>query len=226
MLFMTIPFFFAFCAIDRGIDHFGFQGTYYLVHAFHNMLMVRATLGDVITTFTDFHNLEKYEPNYYAASLCFALHFYHIALYYNKLRYDDWLHHGLMIFIALPVGLILPSSTLLGYSLFFSTGLPSILDYLLLFGVRNGWVERMTEKRVNYFLNVWLRSPGCVSHAVLTLAYAFSMTENGGTDSFWQIKTLGLLPPLLMFWNGQYFMAQVVEDYALQNRESHRRLTI
>lgn len=217
MLFTIIPFFLAFCAADRSVGYFGFQGPYYLIHAFHNLLMVSATIRDITLTFTDFHNLQQYEPNYYAASLCFALHFYHIAIYYNKLRFDDWLHHGLMIFVALPLGIMLPSTTLLGYSLFFSTGLPSILDYILLFGVRNGWVERMTEKRANRFLNVWLRSPGCVSHAVLTLAYTLSLSDNT-TDSHWQMKTIGILPPLLMFWNGQYFMAQVIEDYALQNR--------
>ena len=214
MLLTIIPFFLAFSVGDYITNALGFQGAYYLIHAVHNLAMVRATASDVFLTFTDFHNLQHYSPNYYAASLCFALHFYHITLYYNTLRYDDWLHHGLMIFIALPLGLMLPSTTLLGYSLFFSTGLPSILDYLLLFGVRNGWVQRITEKRVNRFLNLWLRSPGCVSHAVLTLAYIYSAADN---DGFWQMKTIGLLPPLLMFWNGQYFMAQVVENYALQN---------
>ena len=34
-----------------------------------------------------------------------ALHIYHIISYFNKLKFDDYLHHGLMVFVALPLGI-------------------------------------------------------------------------------------------------------------------------
>jgi hypothetical protein len=110
-----------------------------------------------------------------------------------------------MIFVALPIGVLYPSSTLLGFSLFFSTGLPGGIDYLLLFGVRNGLVARGTEKRVNRWLNVWIRSPGCCAHAALSLAYILGFAKA-------DFAPLMFIPPLLMYWNGQYFMQQVVAD--------------
>ena len=42
-------------------------------------------------------------------------------------------HHILMIGIALPIGWFVDSKSLLGYSLFFTTGLPGGIDYFLLF---------------------------------------------------------------------------------------------
>ncbi len=209
-ILITCGYFSMFIALDRLITRIGLDGVYYFVHAIHNACMIYTTAPEVYTTLTDFTGLAAYPTNMNAVSLCFALHFYHIALYHKKFRYDDWLHHILMIFIALPIGLFVPSSTLLGYSLFFTTGLPGGIDYAILFGVRNNWIPRMTEKRINNWLNVWIRSPGCASHAALTLAYICSTQ---GTTVF---QTIGCIPPLLVFWNGQYFMQQVVEDYTTQ----------
>jgi hypothetical protein len=195
----------AFSAADTALYSAGLQSPYYAVHAVHNALIVLSTTGDVTTTFADFARLADYSPNYAAATAVAALHIYHILLYADKLRFDDWLHHILMIFVALPIGVLYPSSTLLGFSLFFSTGLPGGIDYLLLFGVRNGVINRETEKRVNRWLNVWIRAPGCCAHAALSLAYILGFPGD-------ETSPLMLLPSVLMYWNGQYFMQQVVAD--------------
>jgi hypothetical protein len=205
---------FTFTSLDITITKYGYQGVYYFVHALNNALIIKSTWPDVKKTFTNFQDLPLYEPNYEAIAYCFALHIYHILLYRNKLRFDDWLHHILMIGIALPIGAYLPSSSLIGYSLFFSTGLPGGIDYALLFGVRNNWLAPLTEKRINNWLNVWVRSPGCASHAAFTVAYAFMMGGQGGY--FW----LSLIPAVLMYWNGQYFMNQVVVDYTRRSERS------
>jgi hypothetical protein len=202
-------YFLLFTFADALFSFSGLEGVYYLIHFLHNAAVVKSTATDVWLTLTDFDGLQKYEPNYHAASLVFGLHLYHIARYWEKLRYDDWLHHITMIFVGLPIGVLVPSSTLLGYSLFFTTGLPGGIDYLMLFLVRNGWLGRMREKQVNRWLNVWIRSPGCVSHAVITFLYAGRM-ENTVALFF------SIIPALLNYWNGQYFMDQVVTDYAKQ----------
>ena len=41
-------------------------------------------------------------------------------------------------------------------------GLPGGLDYVLLAGVKWGWVEKMTEKRLNMWLQTAIRWPGAV----------------------------------------------------------------
>jgi hypothetical protein len=222
MLLTLLSSFFGFYTIDSFLTKCNVQGVYYFVHLIHNCLIVNETWNDVVITFTDFHNLHNYPINENAIALCISLHLYHITMYYKKLRFDDWLHHILMIFCALPIGYFLPSSTLIGFSLFFSTGLPSILDYALLFLVRNNYCDPLLEKKVNTALNVWLRSPGCVAHAALTVVTVLSKEHSEGhlfrTDTQ---KILAFIPAALMYWNGQFFMQQVVRDYTKRIEHQH-----
>lgn len=203
-----------FVAADRYItDRFRVQSVYYFLHAFHNALIVLLTAQDVWKSFTNFARIGDVPPNLPALQLCFALHIYHCVVYWRKFRYDDWLHHGLMIGVALPLGWALPSGRLLGFSLFFTTGLPGGIDYVLLFLTRNGLLERSVEKRVNTWLNVWIRAPGTAAHAALTVAYITSeQTHMSTLGLFW--KYAAYLTAALNYWNGQYFMQQVVWDSA------------
>jgi hypothetical protein len=206
---------------DSAVEILSLKSPYYLIHSVHNAYIVWITGKDVLQTFTNFAELPYlYKPNYQAAAVVAALHVYHILLYRKKFRLDDWLHHILMIFVALPIGVCTPSSTLLGYSLFFSTGLPGGIDYALLFMNRNGWLSAGIEKRVNRWLNVWIRSPGCASHAALSVVYALRWS---GSVQFDMVTTVCmLLPAILMYWNGQYFMEQVVANEERYRLEEER----
>jgi hypothetical protein len=198
-----------FAVLDTAIQKRGFEKPYYAVHAIHNALIVYNTAPDVYHSLTEFYNLDAYPTNQTAIQLCFALHLYHLLLYWRSFCFTDWLHHGLMIGIALPIGCWLEAHTFLGMSLFFTTGLPGGIDYVLLFGSRNGYVDKETQKRVNTVLNVWIRSPGCVAMATLSAVYILARQEESGL-----LKAVALLPSLLNYWNGQYFMEQVVRDSA------------
>ena len=199
-----------FSGLDRLLTFFNFEGVYYGIHSLHNVLLVTSAWKDVMVTFTNFNAIDVYSPNYEAIELCFALHLYHCLLYWKKFRTDDWLHHGLMIGIALPLGCLVPSATLVGFNLFFTTGLPGAFDYAMLFCVRNGWMGRMEEKDINRLLNVWIRSPGCQWHFALTCVHMFRSVGP------WYVKMAGFVPAALTYWNGQYFMEQVVADHAAQ----------
>lgn len=214
ILLNTLLIFSGFCITDRLITkHTRLDGIYYLIHSVHNSVIVYLTTNEVVNTITNFTNIQSMPKNELALEYVFALHFYHIALYWRKFRYDDWLHHGLMIGVALPIGTLVDSKSLLGYSLFFTTGLPGGIDYFMLFLVRNGWLRKETEKRINSQLNVWIRSPGCVSHAILTFVLVYMVWPQYSIQWFARI-----LCGLLTFWNGQYFMRQVVENNALVQR--------
>jgi hypothetical protein len=204
----------AFSTFDRLLMRCNLEGVYYAVHAVHNAAIVYLTAPDVLHTFLHFKGLEGFPTNYAAINLCYALHLYHCLLYWRKFRFDDWLHHILMIAVALPIGTFLEAHTLTGFSLFFTTGLPGGIDYALLCGVRNGWIGRMTEKKINRALNVWIRSPGCAAHAAFTFAYLVSTPEFQQQGWSSPSAVLGVLPALLVYWNGQYFMGQIVTDYA------------
>lgn len=199
-----------FCAADRALTTCRVQKPYYLLHSVHNAWVVWLTATDVWTSFTDIHNLDRYGINYEAVATVVALHLYHLLIYWRQFLLDDWLHHIGMIGVAIPIGLAIPSSTLMGFSLFFATGLPGGINYFMLFLQRNGCLNRMTEKGWNRVLHTWIRAPGCLAHAALTAAVVLS---SEGSESQW-MRAVALVPAALMFWNGQYFMGQVVSNYA------------
>lgn len=209
-IFITASLCGLFYSCDRALTKRGYQNPYYAIHSLHNAAILAYTAPDVINTFKYIatpNSLDAFTSNMAAIYLCYALHIYHIIAYFNKLRFDDWLHHILMIGFALPIGTVLETRTLVGFSLFFTTGLPGGIDYGCLFAVRNGWMKRETEKKINDILNVWIRSPGCNAHAAFTVAYLLANSDVAPWYAY--------LPALLNYWNGQYFMKQVVRDLAL-----------
>jgi hypothetical protein len=190
------------------------EGIYYLLHSIHNAGIVYLTGSEVVNSLTNFNYILNGTKNLIALQLVVALHMYHIMLYFRKLRFDDWLHHILMIGVALPIGGYVDSKSLLGYSLFFTTGLPGGIDYFLLFLTRNNLFNRNREKEINAWLNTWIRSPGCISHATLTVLLTSTNFESLSFTWF-----CGILVAALTYWNGQYFMRQVVENNTLTNEK-------
>ena len=207
-LFLTIFL----CSLDKLLNRYS-KGNYYLLHGVSNMLITYTCYNDVINTYTNFHNFNNYNVNYIPSMITVSLHSYHIVNYYDKLLFDDWLHHILMCGVALPIGVSINSGYLLNHSLFFLTGLPGGINYFNLFLTRNNCMKRLTQKKINKWLNLWIRVPGCVSHSVLSLVIYYNYKQN-----FTSIEQyLILCTIILTFWNGIYFMEQVVTNYALEN---------
>jgi len=203
----VVSAFLSFCLLDTLFFYAKMEGRYYAVHAIHNAAITVFTAPNVYQTLTDFPHVQDLATPTIASEFIVALHVYHAVMYFRKLRFDDWLHHVLMIGVALPLGLCAPPGALMGYSLFFTTGLPGGLDYVMLTAVRNGWLDANVEKRINARIQVWIRSPGCVSFAAFVCAF---LTSHPEASRFYQIAAL--LTAALNYWNGQYFAAQVVYD--------------
>lgn len=204
---------YGFAAIDRWLTHRGAQKPYFAVHVLHNAAIVAVTARDVWRSFTDVYGLTEYPVTWLSVYLCYALHLYHCVLYWRAFHVDDWLHHGLMIGVALPLGSTVAAGPLMGMNLFFTTGLPGGVSYALLFAEKNGMITRETSRRWNARVNLWIRAPGCC--AMAALAIATSLSSPVTTD--WEL-VVALLVAALTVWNGQYFMAQVIAaDAVTQN---------
>jgi hypothetical protein len=203
----VVSAFLTFCLLDTLFFYAKMEGRYYAVHALHNAAITVFTAPQVYQTLTDFPHVQDLATPTIASEFIVALHVYHAVMYFRKLRFDDWLHHALMIGVALPLGLCSPPGSLMGYSLFFTTGLPGGIDYVLLTAVRNGWLDSAVEKRTNAAIQVWIRSPGCVSFAAFVCAFLTSQHE-----VTWVYWIAALLTAALNYWNGQHFAAQVVYD--------------
>lgn len=207
MLITLLQFLFltqVFRDLDRIIATRGYVKQYYLIHVLHNLAIVGLTAPDVIAAFS----LQTGSINWPSVTLCYALHAYHIIDYYKTMRHDDWLHHGLMIGVALPLGSMIPCGSLLGCNLFFTTGLPGAISYGLLFAERNKLIETEVLKRWNARTNLWIRTPGCVAQATLTLVSALTTEATRGQRVQ---RVAGILIAVLTAWNGLYFMEQAVK---------------
>lgn len=203
-----------FIGVDILAEKYKIEGRYYLSHTICNLFITILTYHDLIHTYFNFSNFINYPMNYRAATLTFSLHYYHIIWYFKKLRFDDWLHHILTVIVALPLTMFTPTGSLLGHSLFYLCGLPGGIDYLMLFLNRNNYITRLTEKQINNCLNLWIRCPGCIAHSTLTLV-GYNMLDSSTLSTY--DKYTSFTTAVIVFWNGIYFMNQVVVNYAITN---------
>jgi len=189
------------------------EGKYYLIHFINNLFITFYTYPNVIDSFVDLFNYANYVTNPQTVIITVALHLYHVIVYFKKLRFDDWLHHILMIAIVIPISVSMNVGCLLGLGLFFITGLPGGIDYLLLFLVRNKIIDKLLEKKINTYLNIWIRCPGCIIHSTMSTMVLLRIAPKLS-----YLSLLGCFSCMaIIFWNGIYFMNQVVQNYAINN---------
>jgi hypothetical protein len=94
-----------------------------------------------------------------------ALHLYHIA-FFRPLPMIDWVHHGIMVIIMLPMAYVMVPGHLLGHGSFYASGLPGGLDYLMLVLVKKGWMRSIDEKHYNVYIQVCVCVCVCVCQYV------------------------------------------------------------
>jgi hypothetical protein len=212
MLFYISSFITMFIISDIFMKKFSIEGRYYMNHFIGNMIIAYNTFNCMIQSY----NINSIQCNSelidYTKNIIYSIHLYHILWYYNKLRFDDWLHHILMCGIALPLTYNTDYNNLIAHGIFFITGLPGGIDYLLLFMVRNNIIDRMIEKKFNLYINLWLRCPGCISNITLIIA---TIVTNYNSILYSQL--IGSIIIIgTIYWNGIYFMEQVVSNYAVE----------
>lgn len=183
---------------------------YFLFHFGFNMYSVSHTINSVITTFNNPLILTK-TPN----TLSFYVllfHIYHVILTKGDISIDEWLHH-IKVFILCPL-LWLHYNNLCDFGMFFMTGLPGGITYLLLFLKNMKLIENTTEKYISKHLNLWIRAPGCIITAYLIYLSRYH-GNFGALDIMGTPKKFGIY--LAMFgsiWNGMYFASTIVESYS------------
>ena len=194
------------------------EGRYYANHALANAAIVSLTAKNVLDCYLMNFSATS-EELYTPKAIVYGLHFYHMLMYHNKMRFDDWLHHGLMVGVALPLTELVPASTILGHSMFFINGLPGMIDYTLLFLNRNNMISKYTEKSVNRILNTWIRCPGCV----MTTGFILMNIGMNYDVMTIQQKMASFAMAGCVYWNGVYFMDQVVRDYAITSNATYNK---
>jgi len=192
------------------------EGRYYMNHFICNAIIVYYTSQYMISSYRDtlIYPLipnASYNNLYVAYSTVYSIHLYHIIWYFKKLRFDDWLHHIMMTCIALPLTSLVNCTNLIAHCLFFITGLPGGMDYILLFLIRNNICDKMIEKKINRLINLWIRCPGCISNVTLVL---YNLLKWHDLMTYTELYS-SIIIMMTVYWNGIYFMEQVIADYAI-----------
>jgi hypothetical protein len=198
------------CVIKR----FFKKARWFILHTIANAFVVSYV-------WSDFFNLLKNPlvsfnrtPRYEGLNMTVALHFYH-AIFFKNLPMIDWIHHILMISIAI-ISYFCPPAVIVSANglLFFLNGLPGGLDYLLLTLVKYDVITPIKEKELNSYLNVWIRSPGVIIgtyNMYLTTIY---------TNYNPYVITKSIIMCILI-WNAQYFTYRVMGNYFTKLTKKH-----
>ena len=147
--------------------------------------------GGVIYSWTEYDDIEIL-----LVSNMLILHSYHIYFFKN-LRLIDYIHHYVMMLIIM-IAYFMDSGVYMSYFLFFVCGLPGMIDYSLLALE----IDRNEEKRINTYLNNYLRAPGIIFGMGLMWKDTFSLQP-----------LYTLLSFLTLYWNSQYFNYEVIKNY-------------
>lgn len=186
---------------------------WFINHCFTNSIIVLLTFQDMMrllqcrngcknlnqeggVIFSSLLENIQISPSEMIVSVTSALHLYHL-LFFHNLRMIDYMHHYLML-IVLAMSYLFQAYCYQSMFMFFLSGLPGLVDY----GMLSLSVDRKTEKRINVFLNNYIRSPGII----FTMGLYWRDIMDIGS---WSL----LIGYGLLFWNATYFNLDVTRSY-------------
>jgi hypothetical protein len=191
-----------------------FKGRWFAVHAMVNAIIVGMTAVQAVDVFRLPNPYDsctcKGSPGSCAAHapLCLSLglHIWHGLSY--PLKPIDWVHH--IPNWGFTTAVIYYSwGPMQGFSLFWALmGVPGMLDYALLVGVKQGWIHARVEKDWNQTINVWLRCPFCCICTFLLLGSIWNKPEIFEDKGQMVIQALNAVH---CGWNGCFFMYRTVD---------------
>ena len=190
---------------------------WYLLHAIANGFISVVVFLDCIKVLMDPLISVATEFNTLGLAMAITLHFHHIMISMKDMSIIDWIHHMVSCMLVGFLSMFYIKGLIINYTLFFICGVPGGIDFLLLALNKYGLVDRMTEKKINVFLNMWIRLPGilygCFSGWICYL-------YNGTTYNI----LLYILIIFLNLYNSIYFAELVVKNYGehLQKNKNNK----
>uniref|UniRef100_A0A6C0E6Z5 TLC domain-containing protein n=1 Tax=viral metagenome TaxID=1070528 RepID=A0A6C0E6Z5_9ZZZZ len=199
------------------------KSRWFSLHTISNMLTTYYSFPDLILAWTNpFGSIKSINSmNWRPLNITVTLHFYHM-IFFNNLHTIDWIHHIVMMYVALYMYLF-PVGASINAVIFFVNGLPGCIDYFLLALVKHEKIHPNTEKIINVYLNNWIRSPGLlISNYVSLLIIGYNLDKftvpaiiPPFIPGHYVIDNiLLLLIPIALYWNSQYFNQRVLLNFS------------
>ena len=185
---------------------------YFLMHFLFNMYISYNTLNHTLEILYNPYNIQL--VNNYISFCVVVFHIYHIIFYYKDIKSDELIHHIWMVFIILPITW-LSYYNLADASLFFMTGLPGGITYLLLVLKDMKLISSLTEKYISKQLNTFIRIPGSV-------IVGYIIFINAITTETYLFQYLLIFCSIGSLWNGIYFGSAIISSYAIAEERLYR----
>jgi hypothetical protein len=152
----------------------------------------------------------SYKNNYeFLFPLISGLHTFHLLKSYKKIQLDEIIHHVITYAFGI-INYILSHPFYYSYLIIVS-GIPGGITYLLLFLQKIGMIQSITEKKISYLLNVWIRAPFTVVWASLAYNRLIYIEESMLN------KVLIIISIFFIPLNGIHFMTTIAQSYHKQN---------
>ena len=192
--------------LDLMIEEDDQKRRWYLVHAIANTVIVWTVFPDFLNILLDPFSAITTEFNTLPLAIAISLHLFHIITSRKFMDMVDWLHHLISCLFVGLVSLVFLKSPLINYKMFFLCGLPGGIDYYLLALGKYGVVDRMTEKRINLYLNMWIRMPG-ILYGCFTAYICYLYQQHNYNILVY------ILVVFLNMYNSIYFAGKVTMNY-------------
>ncbi len=194
---------------------------WFFTHAIANTFITIYTFENFITCL--YEPLLMAEDNindYLPMNVAISLHLFHLISSYNNLTIIDWIHHLVSCLFCGFISQIFINGKMTQYALFFLCGLPGGIDYYLLTLNKYGLINKITEKKINVYLNMCIRLPGILFGtfaSYICLLYNFN-------EKMTFIQNLVLtICNFLNTFNVMYFAIRVVQNYGTYIEYSSRK---
>jgi len=186
---------------------------YFLLHFIFNSWVTYYVFLDAIQIMIN--PLENFISNQYSLSGIIttlgilSFHLNHL-LFYSNLNIEDLIHHFVSAILLPIIGVFLPYGNVMSLSNLTMCGIPGGIDYLLLFLVKQNYLGKLTEKKINRFLNLLIRWPIMFLSAYIFLINSYH--NNVQTD---YIVIMNILLGLHCI-NAVYYCDKVIGNYYQQ----------
>ena len=207
------------CIFDS-VTRFKESARWYILHSVTNAVVTYLTFPSIVAILYDPRLAFSGPSMALPVSISIALHLYHVLFFHRQMMMNDWVHHLGSAFICGGISLSHHWGHGLGWVLFFITGFPGGIDYIMLSLVKYEYMESITEKRYNCFLNRWIRMPGLFISVI-----AGSLGIKLGYFNGW-VAVGAAIVNLSNFLNGIYYSHRVAENYGYRMGQLHKHKCI
>ncbi len=167
---------------------------FFLAHVMVNSIICTLTINDVLRVLHD--PIENgYKGNYDLSPTVIQIGFHvaHMITDYKTLKAELWVHHILSSVLLGIFDLYYTYGPLLNFALFFGTGLPGGLNYVIQFSRKIGAVRRSEADLLYSRIDTWIRAPSLI----ICMAFGHACWASGqrATPAFVQVRRTRRHPP-------------------------------